>query len=53
MDKFADIDTVWMILLIGSEIGISFLVLWGLFRFFNKNKVREDKHRKEVDSWKK
>ena len=53
MEKFADLDAVWMALLIGSEIVVAFLVIWGLLRFFNKNKERENKHRKEVESWKK
>lgn len=47
-----DLSIEFKVLLIASEILVSLLAIWGVFKFFKKFKSDEEKHNAEIREWK-
>ena len=47
------LETHWIVLLVISEIVVALLAVWGLYKFFNKFKKDEAKHKEKMKDWKK
>ncbi len=48
-----ELSTEFKVLLVASEILVSLLAVWGLYKFFNKFKENEAKHKEKMKEWKK
>ena len=50
---FENLETHWIVLLIVSEVLVSLLAVWGVYKFFNHFKKKEALHKEKIKEWKK